>query len=222
MAPYLHDVFVSYSSIDRSWVDRFAKDLEAEVSARTGRHVPIWWDRQNIGPGDDWNRRMLEDARRSRVFIPVVSPSCLHSDPCQRQLAAFHESAQPESLFPVILLPIEPDAQPPEIRQATQVLFHKRDHGIAHPLTGQLRNRELGRLAQAIADRVASRRRAPRQTLPTDELVAATRERIAPNLLEKCGWMRILNMSLRIDSAQVYTEVNVLAGVRAKQLRSIA
>src|SRR5262249_42399807 len=114
--------------------------------------VFIWWDQKNIGPGDDWSRKMLEDAQQSRVFVPVVSPSWRRSEPCQQELAAFLKAPELESLLPVIYLPVEP--LPREIKKATYVEFFKIHHGIPQPLKGQTREDALQRLAHAIAVRL--------------------------------------------------------------------
>lgn len=231
---YFHDVFVSYSSNDRRWVESFVRDLSEKLAQRAGRRVPIWWDQQDLGPGDNWNEKMLADARRSRVFVPVVSPSWLNSSPCQRELKAFLKSALPGSLKPVIFLPVDLNAAPAQIKDNVYVEFHKLENGVAHELKGQLRGKALDLVAQAIAEYLLASSAPPQpkagrtkslsimqSQMDIEDVVTSTRDRIAPDTLERCGWMRILNMSQRIDASEIYTEVNIFEQVRAKQRRSI-
>lgn len=215
--PYLHDVFVSYSSLDRRWVQRFVEDLKERVSQLMGREVPIWWDQQNIAPGDYWDVKMLEDARRSRLFVPVVSPGWLNSKPCQRELAAFREHSKPGSLIPAVLCPIDS----PAINAVEHVRFYREEQDLIVELARQPRTKALNKLSQVIAHRL----KRPEPTVAAgsriEKTIAATRDRIAPQTLELCGWMRILNMTQRIDLSHIYTEVNIFESVRAHERRSI-
>ena len=129
------------------------------------------------------------------------------------------DTAERESLLPAIHLPVE--SYPPEISRATYATFHKKVRGVDEEIKGQARQRELRRLAQAVAKRLATPKQEEASEDAIDQIVASVRERVAPKIMEKCGWMRILNMSQRIDAGQIYTEVNVFDRVRAKQLRSI-
>src|SRR5262249_38245192 len=146
----------------------------------------------NIGPGDDWNEKMLQDARHTRIFIPVVSPSWSTSEACRKELDAFLQTAPPEHLFPVIHIPV--DNLPPEIRKTAYLKFYKEEDEL--PPDRQPRQRALRKLAKAIVARLD----------PTPGI----QSRIAPQILEKCGWMRILNMTQRIDAGEIYTEVYLL------------
>jgi hypothetical protein len=145
---------------------------------------------------------MLEDARKTRVFVPIICPLWSNSKYCQQEFDAFLESAEPESLFPAILRPVSSSSS--ALQNANQVAFYKSEPGVILLLKGPAREREIHRLAQAIAERLA---RPPAR--PAPDIFTATREHIAPVLLETCGWMRILNMTQRIDAGEIYTEVNI-------------
>jgi serine/threonine kinase PknH len=71
-------LFISYSSQDRSTVDALTTAL------RRGQHQ-VWFD-QELGGGDAWWNKILEQIRSCDVFIVALSSNWLHSKPSQMEL----------------------------------------------------------------------------------------------------------------------------------------
>ena len=97
-----NDVFLSYATLDdspfgsaqRGWVSFLRDALDVRLSQLTGQRASIIMDRevpirQALGP-------VLEDAlRKSRTFLPVVSPAYLQSENCLRELRYFLAAVGP-------------------------------------------------------------------------------------------------------------------------------
>ncbi|HYK03525.1 MAG TPA: toll/interleukin-1 receptor domain-containing protein [Thermoanaerobaculia bacterium] len=62
-------VFVSYASEDRA----FAKAIADALSARG---LDVWFDRDELGSGDDFGRKIESAIDRCAVFVPVISKAC--------------------------------------------------------------------------------------------------------------------------------------------------
>lgn len=63
-------VFLSYASEDRKSVEAIKSQLEAAG-------VDVWFDRQELRPGDDFEERILRNIDRCSLFVPVISRHCL-------------------------------------------------------------------------------------------------------------------------------------------------
>jgi hypothetical protein len=152
-----HDIFVSYHSHDSDLAQSFAKDLEQAVDQLLGRNVSVWQD-QGVLAGDTSALRSMDEARQSQIFVPVVTPSWWESNDCRAELAAFRITSPGEALFPVLFSPIAEVL--PEFKGATYSMFFQLDKGgtTARPLGSRSRQREIQRLAAAIARRLAAPR----------------------------------------------------------------
>ncbi len=62
------DIFVSYSSNDKVKVSRLVAELKAEGAS-------IWYDEEQIMPGDDLIKRMADGIDQSQYYIICLSPS---------------------------------------------------------------------------------------------------------------------------------------------------
>lgn len=62
-------VFVSYASDDRP----FAKAIADALSAKG---LDVWFDRDELGSGDDFRRKIESAIDRCAVFVPVISKAC--------------------------------------------------------------------------------------------------------------------------------------------------
>ena len=61
-----NDVFLSYSRKDEEWVRR----LYAMLSAQGLR---VWYDRHDIGEGDNWRQAIMAGIHDSRIFVPLLT-----------------------------------------------------------------------------------------------------------------------------------------------------
>jgi ubiquinone/menaquinone biosynthesis C-methylase UbiE len=75
-APLRDQIFISYSHIDREWLQRLQVFLKPVF--RTGRLKP--WDDTNIRVGSEWRAEIRAAIDRARVAILLVSPDFLASD----------------------------------------------------------------------------------------------------------------------------------------------
>lgn len=71
-------LFISYSSQDRSTVDALTTAL------RRGQHQ-VWFD-QELGGGESWWNKILEQIRACEVFVVALSSNWLQSKPSQSEL----------------------------------------------------------------------------------------------------------------------------------------
>jgi serine/threonine kinase PknH len=71
-------LFISYSSQDRTTVDALTTAL------RRGQQQ-VWFD-QELGGGDSWWNKILEQIRSCDVFIVALSNNWLLSKPSQSEL----------------------------------------------------------------------------------------------------------------------------------------
>jgi len=123
-----NDVFISYSHIDNrpwgagqnQWVSEFHQGLATRVGMLLGRDVRMWRDEKLAG-NDEFTQRILDELRKSRSFVCVISPRYLNSEWCVRELQTFLTlaagSASGSNVFKVTKTPVEPRSQPPELRE---------------------------------------------------------------------------------------------------------
>lgn len=59
-------VFISYSSVDRPAAQALADALD-------GAGIDVWFDRDDLHAGDDWDRNIRRGLETSCLFVPVIS-----------------------------------------------------------------------------------------------------------------------------------------------------
>ena len=79
--PHLHKAFVSHSTQDRSFVERFAADLRANG-------VTAWYSGWEIKPGDSIRAKIEEGLEGCEYFIIVLSRNSISSKWVQTELDA--------------------------------------------------------------------------------------------------------------------------------------
>ncbi|KAA1251857.1 TIR domain-containing protein [Mycobacterium simiae] len=90
-------IFISYSSQDRS-------SLEALTTALRRAQQQVWFD-QELGGGDTWWNKILEQIRASDVFIVALSNHWLLSKPSQAELR--YAQALQRPILPVQVGPVD-------------------------------------------------------------------------------------------------------------------
>ncbi|SDR82198.1 NACHT domain-containing protein [Friedmanniella luteola] len=87
--------FLSYARTDDRSSHGFISDLREEISqemrSRTGVPFPIFQDRLNIRWGEQWDDRILNALQTSLFFLPILTPSFIRSDACQREILRFRQ-----------------------------------------------------------------------------------------------------------------------------------
>ena len=86
----MSDIFISYSSKDRPWVETFAKVLESHGWS-------VWWDR-NIPTGGSFNAVIRQELRAARCAIVVWSGQSVDSEWVQ---AEADEARKQEKYLPI-------------------------------------------------------------------------------------------------------------------------
>jgi len=114
-------VFLSYASGDSAAVERIKNALEAAG-------VDVFFDREQLQPGNDWDAKLRRNIRECSLFVPVISRQTLTSDRRyfraewnlaleEAKRASF--SAEQVFLFPVVIddTSIDEPALPEGFRQ---------------------------------------------------------------------------------------------------------
>ena len=86
----MSDIFISYSSKDRPWVERFAKTLEAHGWS-------VWWDR-NIPTGGSFNAVIRQELSAAKCAIVVWSEQSVESEWVHAEAA---EAKQQDKYLPI-------------------------------------------------------------------------------------------------------------------------
>lgn len=63
-------VFISYASEDRPVAEAISKALERE-------QIPVWFDREQIKGGDDWEEKIKQGMIKCSLFAPIISKHAL-------------------------------------------------------------------------------------------------------------------------------------------------
>src|SRR5688572_12765353 len=87
-------VFISYSRVDKAFVDRLSQDLRAQ-------NVAIWQDINEIVAGDNWQKTIEESLRNSSALLYVASASSASSKWMIMEVQAVRNRGTP--IIPLIL-----------------------------------------------------------------------------------------------------------------------
>jgi F-box protein 11 len=81
----------------------FRERLSAEVRMQTGDEFPIFQDRNDIGWGQNWKKRIKESLDGVTFLIPIITPSFFKSPACRDELERFLEREKTLSRDDLIL-----------------------------------------------------------------------------------------------------------------------
>ena len=94
------DVFLSYSSKDKTWVNRLKEALQKQG-------LKVWLDHDQIRPGDLFAGALEQGLEESKAVALIVSPESMESgwveEEYSRALSLAKRKQQPLQLIPVIL-----------------------------------------------------------------------------------------------------------------------
>src|ERR1041384_4491565 len=111
------NIFISYSSKDRSVVETLASDL-----ALLGH--TIWFDRELTG-GHEWWNDILATIRACDLFIFALTPLSLDSYPCRLEYEYAHQLQK--RILPIMLTSIEARRLPQALQRLQFVDYRKQD-----------------------------------------------------------------------------------------------
>jgi hypothetical protein len=129
-----HDLFVSYAHYDNEvdpqgirWVSRFQLDLKNALRQRLGTDPEVFFDSRSFEAGDHVDF-LTQNARRSAVFVAVLSPSYIAREFTIRELQAFCENGPaPSPIVTVELLPVEDGRVHPLLKGPKRTPFWCKD-----------------------------------------------------------------------------------------------
>lgn len=164
-------LFLSYVQADddavRGRIVGLAQDLGQQYRLLTGEEIQTFTDR-DMRWGEEWQSRIDQQLARTTFFVPVVTPRYLRSTACRREaetfLAAARTTGVDRYVLPIFLVEPEQLDESDPIGAALKTYqgakwqrFRYADRDARDYLE------EIGRLAQRLADAVASVREAQAQ-----------------------------------------------------------
>ncbi len=224
MAQYQHsypfDVFISYAWIQGEpdpWVEALHLDLEKALQKISGTKPKIWRDQQQMGAGSVIDAAMLEGVRQSAVLLPVLTPAWVKSTKCQLELAEFSKRLTAVTAgavtVPVAIVEQLPAKGLPELFQnVLRTKFHRQSKAgnpNPYPPASQTFRNLVNDLAHQIYDVLE---KLPKTEIKPDlsQLVQRVRKATYASIKERCGTMKVLDMTEPIDLDSIYTDVNIL------------
>lgn len=102
---YTNDVFISYAHADdagilgsdKGWVLNFVDDLEKSLAMKLGKkenETPFIWKDEELERNKLLTDALVNELKKTAVFLIIMSPSYLKSDWCGKELKQFLEIAQ--------------------------------------------------------------------------------------------------------------------------------
>lgn len=164
-------VFISYSRADKAFASELVLGLAACGFAP-------YIDRQDIAPGEDWEKRLAGLITEADSIVYIVSPDSLASENCALELRQAIELRK--RILPVVWRPIDDAQAPPEMKRLNYIFFAGEGRTfaaglseLAHALRTDINwIREHTRLAE-LGGRWAARGRTPEMLLRGDDIDAA-------------------------------------------------
>jgi hypothetical protein len=135
----MSDIFISYSSNDRPWVERFAKTLEAHGWS-------VWWDRA-ISTGGSFNAEIRRELSAAKCAIVVWSEQSVDSEWVQAEAS---EAKKQDKYLPIKINECE---LPLGFTQRTYQSLGDWDPGIEHTGFAQLL-KDVERLVKSPAKQI--------------------------------------------------------------------
>lgn len=82
-----HDLFISYAHADNEngWIDDFVASLKEEYKKLSDLDLHVFFDKESIKNGDDWQHRIASNVASSTQFVIFMSPNYFKSEWCRRE-----------------------------------------------------------------------------------------------------------------------------------------
>jgi hypothetical protein len=122
------EIFISYSSKNRSAVEALAADLEALGHG-------VWYDRELTG-GHKWWADILHSIRACDLFVFALTPEVLDSQACKLEFA--YASALNKRIVPILLADVKLTLLPSALQMLQVVDYRRRDKQQAFALSKAL------------------------------------------------------------------------------------
>lgn len=164
MAEQKAAAFLSYVHLDdeAGHVTNFHKHLKREVNMAVGYEFQIFLDREDIGTGQNWPRRIEEALDEALFFIPILTQGFFNSKYCRAELRRFLERERKldrdDLIFPVYFVDARVlNEEALRVRDDLALVIASRQYAdwrnLRHePFTNPLVGRTLENLAMQIRD----------------------------------------------------------------------
>lgn len=97
------EIFLSHSSIDRSFADTIAETLR-------NHGIPVWYSQTNILGAQQWHDEIGKALKRCDWFIVILSPNSVESMWVKRELTfALKDNKFDNKIIPVLYQPCDYD-----------------------------------------------------------------------------------------------------------------
>lgn len=96
-----YDLFISYARVDdaKGRISEFVAHLESEIEAFAGRDLEFFFDKQEIHGMEDWQHRILQGLRDSRLLLAFLSPAYFDSPWCEWEFNEYLKSEVASAYF---------------------------------------------------------------------------------------------------------------------------
>ncbi|MGO9134745.1 MAG: toll/interleukin-1 receptor domain-containing protein [Methylovirgula sp.] len=124
---FLHDIFISYTHLDNEpdeqkvrWVSEFRNNFESHLRKRLGSDdVSLFFDNSNLEAHQEL-ASLVENAKGSAIFIPVLSRAYVARDWTIKELTAFNDAVREgdsalSSINRIVAIEILPFEENPQI-----------------------------------------------------------------------------------------------------------
>lgn len=96
-------LFISYSHLDRPWMQVFRRHLRGALMDR----CEVWTD-EDIPPGSTWEDRLLGSLNQASAALVLASPDYLVSPWCRRELRSLHAAMKRGQMAGVYWVQLKP------------------------------------------------------------------------------------------------------------------
>jgi hypothetical protein len=86
-------IFISYSRRDIDFVQRLAKDLQANG-------IEVWYDLSGLEVGTRWGKEIQNGIQQSQYFLAVLSPNSIESEWVEKEF--FYANSLKLKIIPVL------------------------------------------------------------------------------------------------------------------------
>jgi hypothetical protein len=128
------DIFISYPNeadvpgVDNAgWVSTFCNYFKNKISLKTRHDVRTYYDREQLGASDHLESDILKAARKSFIFVPILSPRYFAQGKfAWQELKAFCEGRDVTGrIFPIYIEPVARPDRDPSVRGLKENKFYK-------------------------------------------------------------------------------------------------
>lgn len=128
-------VFISYSRRDAEVIESIVSELEAAG-------IDVWLDREDITPGKQWRKQIVEAIDTAEAFVLNLSPNSAASDNVLKELNLAEEALEP-FILPVMLSEMKiPDQMRYQLAGTQFVSYHLDSKRGVQDLIAEIKKRK--------------------------------------------------------------------------------